>query len=198
MGNQKRIQATLVSHTHWNRAWYVPYQEFRVRLVRLVDRLLEILPTNPDFGVFMLDGQMCVLEDYLQVRPQRAVELQALCQSERIQIGPWYILADEFLSIPEALICNLMWGHRVGLPYGGVMKAGYVPDGFGHIAQLPQILRGMGAEGDRLGSEFEWAAPDSTSVTAILMPYGYHNISNLGYGIHWGDTSQLLFNAELA
>lgn len=209
MENRKRIQATLVSHTHWDRAWYVPYQEFRVRLVRMVDRLLEILRTNPDFGVFMLDGQMCVLEDYLQVRPQRAAELQALCQSGRIQIGPWYILADEFLSSPEALIRNLMWGHRMGLPYGGVMKAGYVPDGFGHIAQLPQILRGfgidsaffwrgMGAEGDRLGSEFEWAAPDGTSVTAILMPYGYHNISNLGYGIHWGDTSQLLFSAELA
>jgi len=209
MGNQKRIQATLVSHTHWDRAWYMPYQEFRVRLVRLVDRLLEILRTNPDFGVFMLDGQMCVMEDYLQVRPLRAAELQALCQSGRIQIGPWYILADEFLSSPEALIRNLMWGHRMGLPYGGVMQAGYVPDGFGHIAQLPQILRGfgidsaffwrgMGAEGDRLGSEFEWAAPDGASVTAILMPYGYHNISNLGYGIHWGDTSQLLFSAELA
>ena len=209
MGNQKRIQATLVSHTHWDRAWYVPYQEFRVRLVRLVDRLLAILRSDPDFGVFMLDGQMSVLEDYLQVRPQRAAELQALCQSGRIQIGPWYILADEFLSSPEALIRNLMWGQRMGLPYGGVMKAGYVPDGFGHIAQLPQILRGfgidsaffwrgMGAEGDRLGSEFEWAAPDGSSVTAVLMPYGYHNVSNLGYGIHWGDTSQLLFSADLA
>jgi mannosylglycerate hydrolase len=207
--NQERLQVTLVSHTHWDRAWYVPYQEFRIRLVRLVDRLLELLHTHPDFGVFMLDGQTSVLEDYLNVRPQRAAELQALCRSGRILVGPWYILADEFLSSPEALIRNLMWGHRMGLAYGGVMKAGYVPDGFGHIAQLPQILsgfgiqsaffwRGVGAEGDRLGTEFEWEALDGSSVTAILMPYGYHNVSNLGFVNHWGDTSQMVFDPDLA
>ena len=54
----KPFQVTLVSHTHWDRAWYVPYQEFRIRLVRLVDRLLDLLRKDPDFGPFMLDGQM--------------------------------------------------------------------------------------------------------------------------------------------
>ena len=200
---------TVVSHTHWDRAWYVPYQEFRIRLVRLVDRLLDLLNAQPGFSVFMLDGQMSVLDDYLEVRPQRAAELQTFCRAGRILVGPWYILADEFLSSPEALIRNLMIGHQVGIPYGGVMKAGYVPDGFGHIAQLPQILRGfgidsaffwrgMGTEGEVLGSEFVWDAPDGSSVTAILMPFGYHNVSNLGYPIHWGDTSQMAFNPDLA
>ena len=157
----------------------------------------------------MLDGQMAVLEDYLEVRPQRAAELQAHCRQGRIQVGPWYVLADEFLVSPEALIRNLMVGHRMGEDYGGVMKIGYVPDGFGHIAQLPQILRGfgidnaffwrgMGAEGDRLGTEFEWCAPDGSSVTTILMPWGYHNVTNLGYPIHWGDVSQMEFSGELA
>ena len=150
-----------------------------------------------------------MLEDYLEVRPQRAAELQALCRQGRIQVGPWYVLADEFLVSPEALIRNLMVGHRMGADYGGVVKVGYVPDGFGHIAQLPQILRGfgidnaffwrgMGAEGDRLGTEFEWRAPDGSTVTTILMPWGYHNVSNLGYPIHWGDTSQMEFNGDLA
>lgn len=209
MESPREFQVTLVSHTHWDRAWYVPYQEFRIRLVRLVDRLLDLLRKDSNFGAFMLDGQMSVLEDYLEVRPQRAAELQACCRAGRIQVGPWYILADEFLSSPEALIRNLMIGRRMGIPYGGVMKAGYVPDGFGHIAQLPQILRGfgidsaffwrgMGTEGDRLGTEFEWVAPDGSSVTATLMPYGYHNVSNLGYGIHWGDVSQMAFNPGLA
>ena len=201
--------ATLVSHTHWDRAWYCTFQEYRIRLVRLVDRLLNTLAENPDFTVFMLDGQMSVLEDYLEVRPQRATELQALCQSGRIKVGPWYVLADEFLVSPEALIRNLMVGARMGEAYGGVMKVGYVPDGFGHIAQLPQILRGfgidnaffwrgMGADGDRLGTEFEWCAPDGSSVTAILMPWGYHNVTNLGYAIHWGDVSQMAFDWTLA
>jgi len=204
-----RYHATLVSHTHWDRAWYCTFQEYRIRLVRLVDRLLRLLEEKPEFRVFMLDGQMSVLEDYLDVRPQRAAELQALCRAGRVQVGPWYVLADEFLVSPEALIRNLALGHRMGEAYGGVMEIGYVPDGFGHIAQLPQILRGfgidnaffwrgMGAEGDRLGTEFEWRAPDGSQVTTILMPWGYHNVTNLGYGIHWGDTSQQEFDWELA
>lgn len=208
MGNPP-YQATLVSHTHWDRAWYCTFQEYRIRLVRLVDRLLRLLDEQPDFRVFMLDGQMSVLEDYLEVRPDRAAVLQAHCRAGRIQVGPWYVLADEFLVSPESLVRNLMVGRKLGEPYGGVIPIGYVPDGFGHIAQLPQILRGfgidnaffwrgMGAEGDRLGTEFEWRAPDGSCVTAILMPWGYHNVTNLGYGIHWGDVSQMVFDWDLA
>ena len=157
----------------------------------------------------MLDGQMSVLEDYLEARPTRAGELQALCRSGRIQVGPWFVLADEFLVSPESLIRNLKLGRKMGEAFGGVMNIGYVPDGFGHIAQLPQILRGfgidnaffwrgMGGDGDRLGTEFTWCAPDGSSVTTILMPWGYHNVTNLGYGIHWGDVSEMEFNGELA
>ena len=200
---------TIVSHTHWDRAWYVTFQEFRTRLVRLVDRLLKILAEQPDYRVFMLDGQMAILEDYLEVRPQRQEELVKLCKQGRLKVGPWYVLTDEFLVSPEALIRNMILGHRMGEVYGGVSKIGYVPDGFGHIAQLPQILRGfgidnaffwrgLGEEGERLGTEFLWRAPDESSVTTLWMPWGYHNISNLGYAIHWGDTSQMEFDAELA
>jgi alpha-mannosidase len=204
-----RYHATLVSHTHWDRAWYCTFQEFRIRLVRLVDDLIDLLNADPNYRVFMLDGQMSVLEDYLEARPRRKDDLQALCRAGRIQVGPWYVLADEFLVSPEALIRNLLLGHRMGKDYGGVMSIGYVPDGFGHIAQLPQIFRGfgidnaffwrgMGPEGEQLGTEFEWRAPDGSCVTTILMPWGYHNVSNLGYAIHWGDTSQMQFDLELA
>jgi len=207
MSEKKNV--IIVSHTHWDRAWYVTFQEFRARLVRLVDRLLKILEEQPDYRVFMLDGQMAVLEDYLEVRPQRQPEIESLCKQDRIKVGPWYVLADEFLVSPESLIRNMILGHRMGETYGGVSKIGYVPDGFGHIAQLPQILngfgidnaifwRGLGEEGERLGTEFLWKAPDGSSVTTIWMPSGYHNISNLGYAIHWGDISQMQFDSELA
>lgn len=203
------FRATLVSHTHWDRAWYCTFQEYRIRLVRLIDDLIAILRSDPTYRVYMLDGQMSVLDDYLEARPSQAETLQVLCRSGRIQVGPWYVLADEFLVSPESLIRNLQLGHRIGADYGGVMKVGYVPDGFGHIAQLPQILRGfgidnaffwrgMGVEGDQLGTEFTWQAPDGSAVTTILMPWGYHNVSNLGYAIHWGDTSQMAFDPALA
>jgi mannosylglycerate hydrolase len=205
----EHYRVTIVSHTHWDRAWYITFQEFRARLVRLVDRLLKLLEEQPGYRIYTLDGQMAVLEDYLEVRPQRKARLQELCLEGRLKVGPWYVLADEFLVSPEALIRNMQLGHRIGQEYGGVSKLGYVPDGFGHIAQMPQILngfgidnaffwRGLGEEGDKLGTEFTWEAPDGSSVTTIWMPWGYHNISNLGFPIHWGDTSQMVFDPDLA
>jgi mannosylglycerate hydrolase len=204
-----RKLVTVVSHTHWDRAWYCTFQEFRVRLVRLVDRLIDLIEGDPSYGVFMLDGQMAVLEDYLEVRPEQGERLRALTRAGRISVGPWYVLADEFLVSPEALIRNLSLGLRMAEEYGGALRAGYVPDGFGHIAQLPQILRGfaidsaffwrgMGAEGDELGTEFAWRAPDGSEVTAIFMPWGYHNLSNVGFVIRWGDTSQMELDNPLA
>ncbi|MBN2469406.1 MAG: hypothetical protein JXN59_01685, partial [Anaerolineae bacterium] len=178
-------------------------------LVRLIDRLVDLLERDPDYTFFMLDGQTSILEDYLEVRPERAETLRALALAGRISVGPWYVLPDEFLVSPEALIRNLMLGHRMGVPYGGVMKVGYVPDGFGHVAQLPQIFqgfgidsaffwRGVGQEADDLGMEFEWVARDGSRVLAIWMPWGYHNLSNVGYPIRWGDTSQMDFDWDLA
>ncbi|MEA3346298.1 MAG: glycoside hydrolase family 38 C-terminal domain-containing protein, partial [Chloroflexota bacterium] len=200
---------TVVSETHWDRAWYVPFQEFRVRLVRLIDRLLDLLERDPDFHCFMLDGQMVVLEDYFAIRPENRARVKHFVQEGRLQVGPWYVLVDEFLVSPESMIRNLLIGWRMAEELGGVMEVGYAPDTFGHIAALPQILagfnldnavfwRGMGPEGEELGTEFEWIAPDGTSVLAIWMADGYHNVSNLGYPIKWGDISQMRFDLELA
>src|SRR5690349_16355790 len=134
----------LISHTHWDREWYQTFQQFRLRLVHLVDDLLEILATDRHFQHFMLDGQTIVLEDYLQIRPEREAELRTLVQNGRILIGPWYVQPDEFLISPEAIIRNLLEGDRIAKQFGPKMMIGYSPDTFGHIGQLPQILRGFG------------------------------------------------------
>ena len=104
------LTAFVVSHTHWDREWYQPFQEFRVRLVAMVDRLLDLLDADPDFRHFMLDGQTIVLDDYLAVRPDRRGDLQRHVSSGRLLVGPWYILPDEFLVGPESLVRNLLTG----------------------------------------------------------------------------------------
>jgi alpha-mannosidase len=149
--------------------------------VRLVGRRVDLLETDPTFGVFMLDGQTVILEDYLEVRPQQEKRLLELARQGRISVGPWYVLPGELLVSPESIIRNLALGHGMGERYGGALKAAYVPDGFGHIAQLPQILRGFGIDSaffwrgmgdEELGTEFECLAPDGSAVTAIFMPWG--------------------------
>ena len=195
----------VVSHTHWDRAWYITFEEFRFRLVDLIDSLLDLLEKRPEFKCFALDGQTVLLEDYLQIRPENREKLSKFIKEKRIMVGPWYVLPDEFLVSGEALIRNLMVGHEVADGFGNVSKIGYVPDPFGHIAQLPQILngfgidnfifsRGMGDEGETLGSEFRWKGMDGNSeVIAVWQVTGYGNARALGF-----DEKHSRFNMKLA
>ena len=72
------------SGTHWDREWYITFQEFRLKLVRLVDSLLELLESDPDFGVFHFDGQTIVLDDYLEIQPENRSRLEKQIRSGRI------------------------------------------------------------------------------------------------------------------
>ncbi len=192
MSAPTKKEAIVVPHTHWDRAWYLPFERFRLRLVRLTGKLLSILKTDPNFK-FTFDGQTVVLEDVLEIRPDYAPSLRKAVSSGNVMVGPWYILPDEFLVSGEAIIRNLLIGHRIAGRVGGCMKIGYIPDPFGHIAQLPQILngfdietfvfmRGMGDEGEELGSEFWWVAADGESkVLAHHQITSYCNAANLGY-----------------
>lgn len=175
-----------VSHTHWDREWYLPFQRFRLKLVRLMDGLLNLLATDPDYRCFMLDGQTIVLDDYLDMRPEREEEIRGHVQAGRLLIGPWHILPDEFLVGPEATIRNLLQGERTARRFGAKMMVGYIPDPFGHIGQMPQILRGFGIDTAVLRRgladepcELRWQAPDGSSVFLAYMRDGYDNAAGL-------------------
>src|SRR5947209_7191567 len=104
---EERLEALLVSHTHWDREWYLPAGRFLQRLVRLIDELLDDAPAP-----FLLDGQAIVVDDYLDVRPERASELSARLGDGTLEAGPWYVLADELIPSAEALVRNLLAGRR--------------------------------------------------------------------------------------
>ena len=87
----------IVPHTHWDREWYKSYQDFRLALVELIDTLIPLLESDASYPYFMLDGQMAVVDDYLEVRPQAEERLRGLAAAGRVSMGPWYILMDEFL-----------------------------------------------------------------------------------------------------
>jgi len=87
----------VISHTHWDREWYMSFERFRHRLVHLMDRLLDLLDRDPDFRCFHLDAQTIVLEDYLEIRPENRDRLARYIREGRLHIGPWYVQNDEFL-----------------------------------------------------------------------------------------------------
>ncbi len=175
----KKYTAHVVSQTHWDREWYKPFQTFRMRLVDMIDDLLNLMETNPEYKYFTFDGQVVVIDDYLQIRPENESRLRKLIDDGRIMLGPWYNQPDEFIVSGESLIRNLLLGLDKCRDYGGYLNAGYVPDCFGHISQLPQILLGFGIDNailfrgitqDQTASQFIWESPDGSSVLTFKLP----------------------------
>ena len=178
----KKIRCHVISHTHWDREWYQPMSRYRKRLVEMIDNLIDIFEKDPSFKYFTFDGQTVVLEDYLEVKPENADVIKRYVEEGRLVIGPWYLLPDEFLIGSEAHIRNGLLGDKLARRFGKKMTEGYLPDSFGHISQMPQILRGFGMDTAILWrgvshevkkSEFTWKAPDGTDVLAAHLPFGY-------------------------
>lgn len=127
---------------------------------------------------------MAVVDDYLEVRPEAEERLRRLAAAGRVAMGPWYVLMDEFGVSAETIVRNLQVGLSRAADFGGASPVGYLPDMFGHVAQMPQILRSAGMEHavvwrgvpaavDR--SAFWWSSPDGSVVRAEYLLKGYGN-----------------------
>jgi hypothetical protein len=154
----------------------------------MLDGLLDLLEQDPAYAHFLLDGQMAVVDDYLEVRPEAEPRLRALAAARRLTMGPWYVLMDEFLATGETMVRDLQLGIAKGAAFGGAMEVGYLPDMFGHVAQMPQLLtqaglshavvwRGVPESIDK--SAFWWEAPDGSRVRAEYLVVGYSNGSSI-------------------
>lgn len=174
----------VVPHTHWDREWYEPFESYRLKLVHAMDELLHVLDTDPGFRHFNFDGQIAAIEDYLEIRPGAEEDIARQVKAGRLGVGPWRILMDEFLCSPETIVRNLQQGTSRADSLGGSQHLGYIPDSFGHIAQMPQLLRlcgfneatvwrGVPRAVDR--TEFHWEAPDGSRVRAAYLVTSYGN-----------------------
>ena len=169
-----RPQCHFISNTHWDREWRYSMQRTRHMLVTMLDMLLDILEKEPGFRSFHLDSQTVPIQDYLEIRPERAELIRKYVRDKRLLVGPWFILPDEFCVGGESLIRNLLLGHRVAKGLGHVSKTGYSPFSWGQISQMPQIYRGFGIPMAAFyrgvntlvspNSEFLWEGPDGSRL----------------------------------
>ncbi len=171
---------TLVPHTHWDREWYEPFDVFRERLVRMMDALIEL--ADAGFPHFHLDGQTAMIDDYLSSRPEREPDVRRLVAAGRLSAGPWVTQMDEFLTSGESHMRNLEMGLRRARQLGRALEVGYLPDQFGHIGQMPQILRLAGIERAVVWrgvpreietTTFWWEAPDGSRVATEYLAFSY-------------------------
>ncbi|HEY9760776.1 MAG TPA: hypothetical protein V6C97_36820 [Oculatellaceae cyanobacterium] len=180
MSKTKRL--CLYLHTHWDREWYLAFEEYRTQLTLIVADILDRLERG-QLPSFMLDGQSCILEDLEQVDFRLTERIAALMASGRVEAGPWYVLADQLLVSGESLLRNLEMGLAVTRRFGQPTMIGYCPDTFGHSQDLPRILQSFGITTaivwrgvpDMGGqSLFWWGSSDGSKVLTYHLSKGYY------------------------
>ena len=188
----------IVSHTHWDREWYLSHAKHNYRMVKFFDALIEAMEKDEKFRYFHLDGQIVIIEDYLAVRPEMEEKVRKFIAEGRWEIGPFYILQDEYLINGESNVRNALYGMQVCDKYGKPAMIGYFPDAFGNISQLPQILRGFDIDNAFFGrgitltaadnqvfkmprnfSEITWRGADGSEVFGVQFVQWYHNCMQL-------------------
>lgn len=190
--------AHIISHSHWDREWYLPFEKHRYYFIKLMNNLIEQFKKEGNtFKSFHLDGQTVLLEDYFAVHPENRNFVKKLIEEKKLHIGPWYVLQDAFLTSSEANVRNLLVGLYDAKAYGHVTKIGYFPDTFGIYGQAPQLLKQAGIDTAAFGrgvkptgfnntisdmtnfespySEIIWKSPDGSSVLGILFANWYSN-----------------------
>lgn len=180
----KKTIVHVVPHSHWDREWYFTLDDSNVLLAENLDGLLDVLEGDPEFPVYVFDGQASIAEDYLRLRPHNANRFQALVAAGRILIGPWYTQTDSLIVDRECIIRNLLTGTRMCSGLGYSMKIGYLPDAFGQNSYLPSfftefgihdciVQRGLYDDQVAAGLNFRWQSPDGRSVRANNIFFGY-------------------------
>jgi dienelactone hydrolase len=176
-----RTRVDVVVHTHWDREWYLPYQTTVARLAHVLEAVVSQLEAGTLQG-FLFDGQTVAFEDIMNHgEPGLVQRVREAVQRGQVALGPWYVMADEFLCSGESLLRNLEIGIADATCAGGLQRVGYLPDSFGHVAQMPRLLREFGIEAavlwrgaDAATTSFEWEAPGGVSVGTVFLPEGYY------------------------
>lgn len=154
-----------------------PFPARQLRLIRMMDEVLELLDTEPRFQHFTLD-ETHRLEEYLTIRPEHFERIEEAVREGKLLVGPWFVQPELTPGLPESLIRNLMIGLRTAHVFGPPMLVGYVTDTGDPSAWLPQVLKGFGIDVAVIGSrdavniplEFIWQGNDGSKIIASRFP----------------------------
>lgn len=183
----------IISHTHWDREWYLSSQYVNRWIPIFFENLFRMLEKEPDYR-FVLDGQTSMIDDccaQLQIEGKQGIDvfmdtLRKYVQEGRIIVGPYYLQPDWQLISEEALIRNMLYGKEISEVLGGGSQTGWLLDNFGQISQTSQIHEQFGMKGivvwrgvefspEKIRSEFCWESPDGTKLPCVYLLSSYRN-----------------------
>jgi len=81
-------QVKVVSNTQRDREFRRSFEQTRRRLLTMMDVTLAILAKDPNYHSFTMDGHSIMIDDYLEMRPEKRPLVEKLIRSGRLVIGP--------------------------------------------------------------------------------------------------------------
>ena len=193
---EKKYTAHILSHTHWDREWYLNSPYTNEWLIPFFNGLFKMMDKEPDYK-FILDGQLSMIEDYFEQLSKEGYsvseakrKLKKYVERQSLFIGPYYLQPDWQLLSEESLVRNLVIGRQLADSLGGSIKSGWMLDNFGQISQTAQLHKLAGIEGlfvwrgvamdpENVSSEFMWESPDGTQMLSVYLLNSYRNVMRL-------------------
>lgn len=160
----------VVGHAHMDMNWLWTYSETMQMCNDNLRQVVAFMKEYPDYT--MLQSQAAVYNFVEMVDPPLFEEVKKYVKEGRLELaGGMWTEGDMNLSSGEAITRSFLLGQRYFQSrFGKMTNIGWLPDNFGHISQMPQILKLAGCDyfyfhrcKPYLGT-FWWIAPDSSKV----------------------------------
>jgi len=160
----------VVGHAHMDMNWLWTYSETMKMCNDNLRQAVAFMKEYPDYT--MLQSQAVIYNFVEKVDPPLFKEIQKYVNEGRLELGGgMWTEGDMNLSSGEAITRSFLLGQRYFQSrFGKMTNIGWLPDNFGHIAQMPQILNLAGCEyfyffrTKPYKGTFWWIAPDSSRV----------------------------------
>ena len=178
-GQQKKVRSKkaqaadtiqVVGHAHMDMNWLWTYSETMQMCNDNLRQAVAFMDEFPDYT--MLQSQASVYNFVEMVDPPLLEQVKKYVKEGRLELaGGMWTEGDMNLSSGEAIARSFLLGQRYFQSrFGKMTNIGWLPDNFGHISQMPQILKLAGCDyfyfhrtKPYVGT-FWWIAPDSSKV----------------------------------
>ncbi len=160
----------IVGHAHMDMNWLWTYSETMKMCNDNLRQTIAFMDEFPDFT--FIQSQAAVYNFVEKVDPPLFKLVQKYVKEGRLELaGGMWTEGDGNLSSGEAIARSFLLGQRYFRSrFDKMAHIGWLPDNFGHISQLPQILNLAGCKtfyfhrtNPYMGS-FWWTGPDSSTV----------------------------------
>ncbi len=160
----------VIGHAHMDMNWLWTYSETMQMCNDNLRQVVAFMEEFPDYT--MIQSQAAVYNFVEMVDPPLFEKVKKYVKEGRLELaGGMWTEGDMNLSTGEAIARSFLLGQRYFQSrFGKRASIGWLPDNFGHISQMPQILKLAGCDyfyfhrTKPFKGTFWWIAPDSSKV----------------------------------